>query len=127
MVNFAVVSVERGIWARDNAIREAEIALQLRHPNIVTTYARVLPPNQDRSTGPSPLSPLSPREHKDCNAAPTEAAHKTSPSSWQLSLVQVGYCYYCDLCVLLNTILGTWPGSQVPRSSLPVVMGHLGR
>ena len=60
VVNFAVVSVERGIWARDNAIREAEIALQLRHPNIVTTYARVLPPNQDRSTGPSPLSPPPP-------------------------------------------------------------------
>ena len=71
VVDWTKVSLDLGTWVRDNAVREAEIVMLLRHPNIVTTYTYSIP-SQGK---PDPTAP-----------DPAAAAAATPP--WQLNLVQ---------------------------------------
>lgn len=73
IIDWAKLEREDGTWVRDNAVREADIMMRLRHPNIVTTYTCKLHDRKPPDHGP-----------QDLNAAPTKA-----PVPWQLDLVQV--------------------------------------
>ena len=74
------MTAEDGIWVRDNAIREAEIVMQLSHPNIVTTYTCKLQNKERSSPAPTPLP-----EAQDL-VGPAESPKTKAP--WQLNLVQ---------------------------------------